>query len=77
MVYLEIAKDINFLGKGFEMLGCCIIRTNFKDTGIFVTIFNRDQILFEQDCEPRLRGIDSQAVRLEPLLESIHYIEKS
>ncbi len=70
VVYLEIAKRINFPMVGIGMPGHFIIRPNFEDAGIFVDVFNRGEILFEQDCEARLREIYSQPVKLEP-----HFLE--
>lgn len=65
VVYLEIAKRINFPMVGIGMPGHFLIRPDFEGSGIFVDVFNRGEILFEQDCEERLRQIYQQPVKLE------------
>lgn len=65
IVYLEIAKRINFPMVGIGMPGHFLIRPDFEEAGIFVDVFNRGEILFEQDCEERLRQIYQQPVKLE------------
>ncbi len=70
VVYLEIAKRIDFPMVGIGMPGHFIIRPDFEDAGIFVDVFNQGEILFEQDCEARLSEIYLQTVKLEP-----HFLE--
>ncbi|MCU0532745.1 MAG: tetratricopeptide repeat protein [Hydrococcus sp. Prado102] len=65
VVYLEIAKRISFPMVGIGMPGHFLIRPNFEGSGIFVDVFNRGEILFEQDCEERLRQVYQQPVKLE------------
>jgi regulator of sirC expression with transglutaminase-like and TPR domain len=65
IVYLEIAKRINFPMVGIGMPGHFLIRPDFEGSGIFVDVFNRGEILFEQDCEERLKQIYQQPVKLE------------
>jgi regulator of sirC expression with transglutaminase-like and TPR domain len=48
------------------MPGHFLIRPDFEDVGIFVDVFERGEILFEQDCEERLRQVYQQPVQLEP-----------
>ena len=66
VIYLEIAKRINFPMVGIGMPGHFIIRPDFEDAGIFVDAFNQGEILFEQDCEARLSQLYQQPVKLEP-----------
>lgn len=66
VVYLEVAKRIDFPMVGIGMPGHFIIRPDFEDAGIFVDAFNRGEILFEQDCEARLSQLYQQPVKLEP-----------
>lgn len=65
VLYLEIAKRINFLMVGIGMPGHFLIRPDFEEAGIFVDVFNRGEILFEADCEARLRQVYQQPVTLE------------
>ncbi|MEC4984404.1 MAG: SirB1 family protein [Oscillatoria sp. PMC 1068.18] len=67
LVYLEIAKRIDFPMVGIGMPGHFIIRPEFENAGIFVDPFEGGEILFEQDCEERLSEIYQQPVKLEPI----------
>jgi regulator of sirC expression with transglutaminase-like and TPR domain len=64
IIYLEIAKQIEFPMVGIGMPGHFIIRPNFENAGIFVDAFNQGEILFEQDCEERLQQVYQQPVKL-------------
>ncbi|WP_041237747.1 SirB1 family protein [Gloeothece citriformis] len=66
VVYLELAKRLNFPMVGIGMPGHFMIRPDFEEAGIFVDVFNRGEILFEQDCEQRLQQVYQQPVKLEP-----------
>lgn len=65
IVYLEIAKRLNFPMQGIGMPGHFLIRPDFDDVGIFVDAFNQGEILFKQDCEAKLQQIYQQPVKLE------------
>lgn len=66
LVYLEIARRIDFPLVEVNMPGHFLIRPEFKDVGIFVDTFNRGEILFEQDFETRLIEIYGYPVKLQP-----------
>ncbi|MGB5593798.1 MAG: transglutaminase-like domain-containing protein [Crocosphaera sp.] len=66
VVYLEIAKRLNFPMVGIGMPGHFLIRPEFKDVGIFVDVFNQGEILFKEDCELKLQEIYQKSVKLEP-----------
>jgi len=66
LVYLEIAKRINFPMVGIGMPGHFLIRPNFEEAGIYVDAFNQGEILFPQDCQERLAKIYGQSVELQP-----------
>ncbi|MEA5509345.1 transglutaminase-like domain-containing protein [Crocosphaera sp. UHCC 0190] len=66
VVYLEIAKRLNFPMVGIGLPGHFIIRPDFEDVGIFVDVFNQGEILFEEDCELRMQNIYQQPIKLEP-----------
>lgn len=68
VVYLAIAKRIDFPMVGIGMPGHFLIRPDFEDVGIFVDAFDRGEILFERDCEERLRQIYQQPVKLKSIL---------
>ena len=66
LVYLEVARRLDFPMVGVNMPGHFLIRPEFQDAGIFVDTFNRGEILFEQDCEERLAQIYGRPVQLQP-----------
>ncbi|NES05966.1 MAG: tetratricopeptide repeat protein [Okeania sp. SIO2F4] len=66
LVYLEIAKRINFPMVGIGMPGHFLIRPNFEEVGIYVDAFNQGEILFPQDCQEQLAKIYGQPVELQP-----------
>ena len=66
VIYLEVAQRLDFPMVGIGMPGHFLIRPDFEEAGIFVDAFNGGEILFEQDCEARLRQIYQQPVTLQP-----------
>ena len=66
LVYLEVAKRIDFPMVGIGMPGHFLIRPDFEDAGIFVDAFNNGEILFPQDCQGRLSQIYGQPMELQP-----------
>jgi regulator of sirC expression with transglutaminase-like and TPR domain len=66
LVYLEVAKRLNFPMVGIGMPGHFIIRPDFEEAGIFVDAFAQGEILFPQDCADRLSSIYGQPVALKP-----------
>ncbi len=72
LVYLEVARRLDFPMVGIGMPGHFLIRPEFKDAGIFVDAFHQGEVLFPQDCEDRLQAIYQQPVALEPeFLEAV------
>ncbi len=65
VLYLEIAKRINFSMVGIGMPGHFLIRPDFEEAGIFVDAFNQGEVLFPEDCENRLQQVYQQPVTLE------------
>ncbi len=65
IIYLEMAKRIDFPMVGIGMPGHFLIRPNFEEVGIFVDVFNQGEILFEQDCEALLSQIYQQSIKLQ------------
>ncbi len=64
LVYLEIAKHLDFPMVGIGMPGHFLIRPQFEDVGIFVDAFNQGEVLFPQDCEDILSRIYQRPVTL-------------
>lgn len=72
LVYLEVARRIDFPMVGVGMPGHFLIRPEFEDVGIFVDAFDSGKILFPEDCQERLTQVYGQPVMLQPeFLESI------
>ena len=65
VIYLEVAKRLNFPMVGIGMPGHFLIRPEFEDVGFFVDVFNRGEILFKQDCQDKLNQIYPEPVKLE------------
>ena len=66
LVYLEIARRLEFPMVGIGMPGHFLIRPEFQEAGIFVDAFNRGDLLFEQDCQERLTQIYGRPVQMQP-----------
>lgn len=66
LVYLEIARRIDFPMVGIGMPGHFLIRPDFEEAGIYVDAFNGGNILFPEDCEARLAQIYNQPVKMQP-----------
>lgn len=66
LVYLEVAKRLDFPMVGVGMPGHFIIRPDFEDAGIFVDPFAAGEVLFPEDCADRLSQIYGQPVTLRP-----------
>ncbi|WP_071190327.1 SirB1 family protein [Trichormus sp. NMC-1] len=66
LVYLEVAKRIDFPMVGVGMPGHFLIRPDIPDIEIFVDAFNQGEIMFAQDCQERLSQIYQQSVMLKP-----------
>ena len=60
IVYLEIAKRIDFPMVGIGMPGHFLLRPDFEDSEIFVDAFDRGEILFAEDCRQKLINIYQQ-----------------
>ena len=66
IVYLEIAKRIDFPMVGIGMPGHFLIRPDFEDSEIFVDAFDRGEILFAEDCRQKLMNIYQQDLPILP-----------
>lgn len=66
LVYLEVARRIDFPMVGVGIPGHFLIRPEFEDVGIFVDAFDGGNVLFPEDCQERLTQIYRQPVELKP-----------
>lgn len=66
LVYLEIAKRINFPMVGIGMPGHFLIRPAVAEMEIFVDAFNRGEVMFADDCQERLMQVYGQPVTMQP-----------
>ncbi|WP_414529201.1 SirB1 family protein [Nodularia chucula] len=66
LVYLEIARRINFPMVGVGMPGHFLIRPDIPDMEIFVDAFNGGEVMFAEDCENQLSQVFQQPVSLRP-----------
>jgi regulator of sirC expression with transglutaminase-like and TPR domain len=66
IIYLAIARRIDFPMIGINMPGHFIIRPIAQDMEIFVDPFNGGDILFLQDCEDLLVKVFDRRVELQP-----------
>ncbi|PZD70682.1 hypothetical protein C1752_10197 [Acaryochloris thomasi RCC1774] len=65
LVYLEIARRIDFPMVGVNFPGHFLIRPERDDIDFHVDPFNRGDVLFAQDCENRLMQLYGQPLELE------------
>jgi regulator of sirC expression with transglutaminase-like and TPR domain len=66
LVYLEVARRIDFPMVGVGMPGHFLIRPDIPEIEIFVDAFNKGEVIFAQDCQERLSQIYQQPVTLQP-----------
>lgn len=66
LIYLEIARRIDFPMVGVGMPGHFLIRPDFEEMEIFVDTFNRGEVIFYQDCQDRLSQIYQQNIDFKP-----------
>ncbi|MDJ0570717.1 MAG: transglutaminase-like domain-containing protein [Pleurocapsa sp. MO_192.B19] len=66
VIYLAVAKRLNFPMVGIGMPGHFLIRPKFEDAEIFVDTFSQGEILFKQDCQEKLNQIYQHQIVLKP-----------
>ncbi|MBW4520306.1 MAG: SirB1 family protein [Scytolyngbya sp. HA4215-MV1] len=66
LVYLEVARRIDFPMVGIGMPGHFLIRPNVAEMEIFVDPFNQGEVLFPEDCQERLTEVYGRPVALKP-----------
>ncbi len=66
LVYLEVARRIDFPMVGVGMPGHFLIRPTVAEMQIFVDPFHQGEVMFEADCENRLSQVFGRPVQLQP-----------
>lgn len=66
LVYLELARRIDFPMAGVSMPGHFLIRPLADDMAIFVDPFYQGEILFEEDCRDRIHTLYGPTASLRP-----------
>lgn len=70
LVYLELAKRIDFPMAGVGMPGHFLVRPMLEEMAIFVDAFHKGEVLFEEDCRDRLKTMYGKDARMLP-----HHLE--
>lgn len=65
LVYLEVARRIDFPMAGVGLPGHFLIRPTLEEMAIFVDPFHGGEIMFEEDCRDRLREIYGEGAKLQ------------
>jgi regulator of sirC expression with transglutaminase-like and TPR domain len=66
LVYLEVARRIDFPMIGVGMPGHFLLRPDIPDMDIFVDAFNNGEVMFPEDCHNRLEEIFQQPITFKP-----------
>ncbi|MEO1347620.1 MAG: transglutaminase-like domain-containing protein [Cyanobacteria bacterium J06635_15] len=66
LVYLEVARRIDFPMVGVGMPGHFLIRPTVNEMAVFVDGFHQGEILFEDDCKARIKQIYGASAILRP-----------
>ena len=64
LVYLELAKRIDFLMVGVGMPGHFLIRPTVDEMDLFIDPFHNGEVLFPQDCNDRFKQMFGDAAKL-------------
>ncbi|MGF1459057.1 MAG: SirB1 family protein [Leptolyngbyaceae cyanobacterium] len=66
LVYLELAKRIDFPMAGVGMPGHFLVRPTLADMAIFVDAFHKGEVMFEEDCRDRIKLMYGKDARMLP-----------
>ncbi|MBW4491404.1 MAG: SirB1 family protein [Trichocoleus desertorum ATA4-8-CV12] len=66
LVYMEVAKRIDFPLVGVGMPGHFLIRPTVEEMEVYVDAYHRGETLFAEDCQNRLNQIYGRSVELQP-----------
>ena len=62
LVYLDVARRLDFPMEGIGMPGHFLIRPTFEGAGIYVDAFSGGEVLFPEDCAQRLSQLAGHPV---------------
>jgi regulator of sirC expression with transglutaminase-like and TPR domain len=66
LVYVEVARRIDFPMVGIGMPGHFLIRPDIPEMDIYIDAFNHGEIMFPQDCQEKLTQIYQYPVPIRP-----------
>ena len=66
LVYLEVAKRINFPMVGVDMPAHFLIRPDLSDVEFLVDPFHEGEVMFVEDCQKRLEEIYEHPIDFDP-----------
>jgi len=66
LVYLELAKRVDFPMAGVGMPGHFLVRPTLEDMAIFVDAFHKGEVMFEEDCRDRIQMMYGKGARMRP-----------
>lgn len=66
LVYMEVARRIDFPMVGVGMPGHFLIRPDRGDMDLHVDPFHRGELLFKEDCQARLSEVYGQSLEMQP-----------
>ncbi|MBF2003458.1 MAG: SirB1 family protein [Synechococcales cyanobacterium C42_A2020_086] len=66
LVYLELARHIDFPMVGVGMPGHFLIRPTLGEMQVFVDAFHQGEVLFAEDCQERLSQLYGQPIEMRP-----------
>jgi regulator of sirC expression with transglutaminase-like and TPR domain len=66
LVYLELAKRVDFPMAGVGMPGHFLVRPTVEDMAIFVDVFHQGEVMFEEDCRTLMGQLYGDGARLRP-----------
>jgi regulator of sirC expression with transglutaminase-like and TPR domain len=66
LVYLEVARRIDFPMVGIGMPGHFLIRPVVGEMAIFVDPFHQGEVMFAEDCQERLSQLYGRPVEMQP-----------
>lgn len=66
LVYLELARRIDFPMAGVGMPGHFLVRPTLGEMAIFVDAFHKGEVMFEEDCRDLIKTMYGQEARMLP-----------
>lgn len=66
LVYLELAKRIDFPMAGVGMPGHFLVRPTLAEMAIFVDAFRKGEVMFEEDCHDLIKTLYGPEARMLP-----------